>query len=55
MVIRGKHIEKKHPVTGQDVIDGDGEILYNRADTIHRPWFVIAFESGNRVKKKDSD
>lgn len=27
----------------------DGKLLYDRSDTKPRPWFVLAYESGNRV------
>ena len=27
----------------------DGEILYDRTESKHRPWFILVYESGRRV------
>lgn len=28
----------------------DGTILYDRTESRHRPWFILVYESGRRVK-----
>ena len=28
----------------------DGTVLYNRTDPLHRPWFILVYESGRRVE-----
>lgn len=51
-IILGDLREKSWVVNGENHINknNDGSILYDRTEPRHRPWFILVYESGNRVQ-----
>ena len=55
-VIVGDLRERVHPVTGQLVKVGTtGKVYYDIKDSREKGRFLLAFESGNRVKRSNDD
>ena len=52
-VIIGDLREKTWEVNGETYTQkyNDGTLLYDRTDVEPRPWFVLVYESGRRVKE----
>jgi len=49
-IIKGDLREKTWIVNGETYINKntDGTILYDRTEPMHRPWFILVYESGKR-------
>lgn len=49
-IIIGDLRERTWTADGQTYINKneDGEVLYDRSEPRHRPWFVLCYESGRR-------
>ena len=49
-VIVGDLREREHPVTHEIVqLKGTGQSVYRLNDRLENPWFIVAYESGDRV------
>ena len=49
-IIKGDLREKTWVVNGETHVNKstDGEVLYDRTEPRHRPWFILVYESGRR-------
>ena len=52
-IILGDLREKEQVVDNETYINKytDGTILYDRTEKKQRPWFILVYESGQRIKK----